>query len=186
MNQIPQKKISFWLKWFPEFCRSNSKKVYKDLGQTKNKWFPSRTINIEEKTWDHLARIKIFLKPNSEDNDDEICLYGETLEEIKNHLKEAVIKVQIEKTMIESKTAEYSFMVYNLAHKVKGSKSLFSCKHPYNEKYKSEVSALFHENGLTSILVKTRIPWRYQISAYPPGFFKALQTYLTQTQKDKT
>ena len=186
MNQNPQKKISFWLKWFPEFCRANSQRLFMDLGQTEDKWFPSRSINIEEKIWNHFARIKIFLKPESEDNDDQIYLYGKNLDEIKNHLKEAIRKVHIEKDLVESKTAKYTYKVYNLAHKVKGSQSLFSCKHPYNEKYKSEVSAIFHEDDLTSILIKTRIPWRSETSAYPPGFFEAFQNYIKQTEKDKS
>ncbi len=181
MAQNPDKKISFWLKWFPEFCRSKSQRVFTDLGQTLDKRFPNRTINVEEKTWNDLARIRIFLMPNLEDNDDQIYLYGKTIEEIKKHLTEAVTKVQIEKVLIDSKTADYSSLVYNLEHKVKGSKSLFLFKHPYNEKYKSEIIALFHDDGLTSLVIKTRIPWRYQISTYPPGFFEVIKNYLNQT-----
>ena len=120
-------------------------------------------------------------------NDDQIYLYGKTLEEIKGLLKETITKIEIEKVLIESKTPKYTSLVYNLAHKVKGSKSLFTCKHPFNEKYKSEVSALFHEDDLTSIIVKTRrVPWRIETSAYPPGFFEAFQNYLKQTQTDKS
>ena len=61
MKQNPNKKITFWLKWFPEFCRYKSQRLFMDLGQTEDKWFPSRSINIEEKEWEGFARIKIFL-----------------------------------------------------------------------------------------------------------------------------
>ncbi|MCW1924348.1 hypothetical protein OKA05_17410 [Luteolibacter arcticus] len=157
------------LRWFPAWVPAISKREYPSIGETRDRWNVKTDVDITEREWPGLASLTLRAGMTA------AAFYGESVPALRNGLRDS-----LEKLARKEGTKAGSAITYNGAHAVVGRIGIFSTTHPHNESFRTFLDAVLHDDGEISAAVTIRRPWQSGSTAFAPGIFEAIDTYLSR------